>query len=115
MALTCVIRYEIDPCQREAFAQYAHNWGSIIPRCGGHLIGYFLPLEGNTHVAWGLIAFASLADYESYRTTLKADPDARANFEFARDERFIVREERSFVENVAGTMGVPPIRVEPSR
>lgn len=108
MALTCIIRYEIDPYQRETFAQYARNWGRIIPRCGGHLLGYFLPLEGTTHVAWGMIAFASLADYESYRTTLKTDPEGRANFEFARNERFIVREERSFVENVHGTIDSPP-------
>lgn len=112
MALTCIIRYEIDPYQREAFAQYAQNWGSIIPRCGGHLIGYFLPLEGNTHVAWGLVAFASLADYESYRTKLKSDPDGRDNFEFARSERFIVREERCFVENVAGTIGFQSVLAE---
>jgi hypothetical protein len=27
--LTCVIRYEIDPFQREAFKEYARNWGRI--------------------------------------------------------------------------------------
>ena len=41
--LTCFIRYQIDPFQREAFAKYAANWGKIIPRCGGDLVGYFLP------------------------------------------------------------------------
>ena len=54
--VTCVIRYEIDPFQREAFREYAKNWGRIIPRCGGHLVGYFLPHEGTNHIAWGLIA-----------------------------------------------------------
>ena len=114
MALTCIIHYEIDPYQLQAFARYARNWGHIIPRCGGHLLGYFLPLEGNTHVAWGLITFDSLSAYESYRGRLQADPEGRSNFEFARSERFIVREERSFVENVAGTIGVQPILAEPS-
>ena len=46
--IACVIRYEIDPAQRAAFEQYAANWTTIIPRCGGRLIGYFLPHEGNT-------------------------------------------------------------------
>ena len=41
--ITCFIRYDIDPFQREAFKTYAEHWGRIIPRCGGHLLGYFLP------------------------------------------------------------------------
>jgi hypothetical protein len=39
MTITCVIRYQIDPFQREEFKTYAQNWGRIISRCGGHLIG----------------------------------------------------------------------------
>ena len=104
MNLTCFIRYQIDPFQRDAFARYAENWGRIIPRCGGRLLGYFLPHEGTNDIAWGLISFDILAAYESYRATLKADPQARENFEWAQRERFILREERSFVEGVAGTL-----------
>ena len=104
MKLACFIRYRIDPFQRDAFATYARNWGEVIPRCGGHLIGYFLPHEGTNDVAWGLIGFESLAAYEAYRTRLKADPRARENFAFAQAERFIVSEERTFVEAVAGTL-----------
>ena len=100
MRITCFIRYEIDPFQREAFAAYARRWLAIIPRCGGDLLGYFLPHEGTNHVAWGLISFASLADYEAYRTRLRADAEGRANFEFAQHNRFILREERSFLETV---------------
>jgi hypothetical protein len=107
MKVTCVIRYEIDPFQRDAFRTYAENWGRIIPRCGGHLVGYFLPHEGTNNVAWGLIAFESLASYEAYRARLKADPEGRANFTMARDKRLILREERQFVEVVDGTSGVP--------
>src|SRR5438067_2885066 len=81
--ITCVIRYQIDPFQRDAFAEYARNWGRIIPECGGHLVGYFLPYEGTNDVAWGLIAFTSLAAYESYRARLKANPHARENFAMA--------------------------------
>ena len=98
--ITCFIRYQIDPFQRDAFAEYAKNWGRIIPRCGGRLLGYFLPHEGTNDIAWGLIAFGSLADYEAYRARLKADDEGRENFAFAQSRRFIQREERSFLENV---------------
>ena len=108
MIITCVIRYEIDPLQQAAFRQYAENWGRIIPRCGGHLLGYFLPYEGTNNIAWGLIAFASLAAYETYRARLKSDPEARENFALAEGRRLILREERNFLEAVNGTMNVPP-------
>jgi hypothetical protein len=107
MTITCVIRYQIDPFQREGFKQYAENWGRIIPRCGGHLVGYFLPYEGTNDVAWGLIAFDSLTSYEAYRARLKADPEARENLAMAQTRRLILREERNFVEVVDGTLGVP--------
>ncbi len=106
MTITCVIRYEIDPFQRDAFKEYAENWGRIIPRCGGTLVGYFLPHEGTNNVAWGLIAFESLASYEAYRARLKSDPEARENFTMAQTRRLILREERNFVEAVEGTLGV---------
>jgi NIPSNAP protein len=107
MKITCVIRYQIDPFQRDAFKAYAENWGRIIPRCGGHLVGYFLPHEGTNDVAWGLIAFDSLASYEAYRARLKSDPDALENFAVTQRQRVILREERNFVEVVEGTFGLP--------
>lgn len=107
MTITCVIRYQIDPFQRDAFKEYAENWAHIIPRCGGHLIGYFLPHEGTNDVGWGLIAFDSLAAYEAYKLRLKADPQARENFAGAQSKRFILREERNFVEVVDSTFGRP--------
>jgi hypothetical protein len=107
MTITCIIRYQIDPFQRDMFKKYAENWGRIIPRCGGHLIGYFLPYEGTNDVGWGLIAFDSLASYEAYRVRLKADPEARENLAMAQSKRFILREERNFVEVVDGTLGIP--------
>jgi hypothetical protein len=100
MTTTVFIRYQLDPFQREAFREYAQAWLSIIPRCGGDLVGYYLPHEGTNDIAWGLIAFESLAAYEAYRTRLKADPEGRANFARAQRERFILREERTFLENV---------------
>ena len=95
------------PVSTGCFAQYAENWGRIIPRCGGHLVGYFLPHEGTNDVAWGLIAFDSLASYEKYRARLKSDKEAIANFQMAQSKRLILREERTFVEVVEGTFGRP--------
>ncbi len=109
--ITCVIRYQIDPFQREAFAEYARNWGRIIPECGGHLVGYFLPYEGTNDVGWGLIAFPTLAAYEAYKTRLKSHAGAQENFAAAQKKRFILREERNFVENVEGTFEIPAARV----
>jgi hypothetical protein len=104
MAITCFIRYQIAPFQREQFRQYAENWGRIIPRCGGNLLGYFLPHEGSNDEAWRLISFDSLAAYEAYRARLKTDDEGRANFAMAQAKRFILREQRSFLEAVDGTV-----------
>jgi hypothetical protein len=107
MHMTCFIRYQIDPFQRAAFKAYAENWGKIIPRCGGHLIGYFLPHEGTNNIAWGLISFESLAAYEAYRSRLKNDDEALENFALAQAQRFIVSEERTFLEGVESTLERP--------
>ncbi len=107
MTITCVIRYVIDPFQRAAFKEYAEKWGHIIPRCGGHLVGYFLPYEGTNDVAWGLVSFDSLASYETYRARAQSDPEGRENLAMAQAKRFILHEERHFVEVVDGTFGIP--------
>jgi hypothetical protein len=96
--ITCFIRYEIDPRQRAAFRDYAQHWLRIIPRCGGRLVGYFLPHEGTNYEAWGLVSFDSLADYEAYRARLRGDAEGAANFARATAQGFILREERTFLE-----------------
>ena len=100
MPVTCCIRYVIDPFQREAFAQYARNWLTIIPACGGDLLGYFLPHEGANNIALAMIGFDSLAAYEAYRARLKTDEAGAANFRFAQEKRFILSEERTWLEPV---------------
>ena len=111
--IACVIRYEIDTAQRAAFEQYAANWTTIIPRCGGRLIGYFLPHEGTNDIAWGLISFESLAAYEAYRSRLKSDSEGRKNFAMAQSLRFILSEERTFLEAVDSTLQRPAALCEP--
>ncbi|WP_340647057.1 NIPSNAP family protein [Phenylobacterium sp.] len=98
--ITCHIRYVIDPFQRDAFEAYAQAWLTIIPACGGDLIGYWLPHEGTNDVAHALISFDNLAAYEAYRARLRTDPAGAANFATAQQHRFILREDRTFLTPV---------------
>jgi len=108
--LTCIIRYQIDPYRVDAFERYARAWGEAIPRCGADLIGYFAPHEGSTATAYGLYNIESLAAYEAYRARLRDDPLGRQNYAFAKQERFILREDRMFLR-LASAPHAP--RVEP--
>ena len=104
MTIACFIRYQLDPFQADAFEAYAERWADIIPANGGNLLGYFLPHEGTNDEAFGIIAFDSLADYETYRQRLKADPAGRVNFNTAKDNKFILREQRTFLRAVPSTL-----------
>ena len=100
MTVTVFIRYQLDPFKRDAFEAYARRWIEIIPRCGGDLVGYWMPHEGTNNIAYALISFASLAAYETYRARLRADDQGMANFQFAETERFILAEERTFLRRL---------------
>jgi hypothetical protein len=100
MAITCFIRYQLDPFKRAQFEEYSKRWLSVIPRCGGDLIGYFVPHEGTNNIAFALISFESLAAYEAYRARLRTDAEGIANFNFAEDHKFILGEERTFLRKV---------------
>ncbi|HLX15218.1 MAG TPA: NIPSNAP family protein [Bradyrhizobium sp.] len=100
MAVTVFIRYQLDPFKRAMFEEYARNWLSIIPRCGGDLFGYWMPHEGTNNIGFALISFESLAAYESYRARLRTDKEAMANFGFAEENKFILAEERTFLRKV---------------
>ena len=96
--LTCIIRYQIDPSKKAQFEQYARNWGQAIPSNGADLIGYYAPHEGSSKLAYDIYNVTSLADYEAYRARLADDPLGRENYEFAQRERFILREDRTFLK-----------------
>jgi hypothetical protein len=98
--ITCCIQYTVDPHQLDAFEDYATRWPPIIERCGGDLVGYYLPKEGASNFALALIDFPSLSAYEGYRERLVSDPQARANFDAAMRSRCIVAESRSFLRRV---------------
>src|ERR1700746_272136 len=100
MTITVFIRYQIDPFKRAQFEDYSKRWLSIIPKCGGDLIGYFMPHEGTNNIAFALISFESLAAYEAYRARLRKDAEGMANFNFAEENKFILAEERTFLRKV---------------
>jgi hypothetical protein len=101
MAITVLIRYQLDPFQRDAFETYARRWLTIIPKCGGDVVGYWMPDEGTNNIGYAMVTFDSLASYEVYRARLRSDPESVANFRFAEERRFILAEERSFLRPVA--------------
>lgn len=103
MAITVFIRYQLDPFKRDKFEEYARNWLTIIPKCGGRVDGYWMPHEGTNNIAYGLISFESLADYEAYRARLRGDAEGMTNFRFAESEHLILAEERSFLRRVEKT------------
>jgi len=103
--ITCFIRYHIDPTKRAAFEEYARTWGQAIPRCGADLIGYFSPHEGSTTLAYGVYSLENLAAYEAYRERLAADPLGRENYNFAMKEKFILREDRTFLKLASAPHG----------
>ncbi|MEY9600666.1 hypothetical protein ABIF74_005358 [Bradyrhizobium japonicum] len=87
MSVTVFIRYQLDPFKRAQFEEYSKRWLTIIPKCGGDLIGYFMPHEGTNNIAFALITFESLAAYEAYRARLRQDADGMANFHYCRGEQ----------------------------
>jgi hypothetical protein len=100
MTITVFIRYQIDPFKRAMFEEYAKRWLSIIPKCGGGLLGYWMPHEGTNNIAFALISFENLAAYEQYRARLRNDKEGMENFGFAEENKFILAEERTFLRQV---------------
>jgi hypothetical protein len=98
--ITVFIRYQLDPFKRAMFEQYARRWLGIIPRCGGNLVGYWMPHEGTNNIAFALSSFTNLAAYEAYRARLRTDSEGMANFNFAEENKFILSEERTFLRQV---------------
>lgn len=103
--ITCFIQYQIDPTKKQHFEQYARNWGQAIPRCGADLIGYYAPHEGSSTLAYGVYSIENLAAYEAYRARLAIDPLGKENYEFAQSEKFILKEDRTFLRLASAPHG----------
>lgn len=101
--ITLCIRYTIDMHKIRDFEQYARNWPEPIRRCGGELVGYFVPtkIAGPTNFALALINFETLAAYEKYREMLMRDSEAKANVEFLERSGCVLVEDRSILQRAS--------------
>ena len=101
--LTLSIRYQIDHNKYRDFETYARTLAEPIRRCGGDLIGYFLPTRfaGRTNEALALIRFADLGAYERYRDALTKDPGAAECLARVENSGCIVSEDRAFLQQVS--------------
>ena len=97
--ITLCIRYTIDQNKLADFEAYAKAWPPIIERCGGKLIGYYLPtkIAGPTNFAMAIIDFENLAAYQQYRDRLGQDPDAKANVQRIERTGCIRNEDRAIL------------------
>ncbi|MBO2450264.1 NIPSNAP family protein [Actinomadura barringtoniae] len=95
--VTCRIDYVIDPHKIDDFRRYVAAWPPIIERCGGDLIGYFLPGDGPNNQAMALLDFTSLAEYEAFRGRLAADEEAKATKAEADRNGCVLVESRTFL------------------
>jgi NIPSNAP protein len=100
--ITLSIRYTIEARKRPDFDRYARSLTKIVPRCGGELVGYWLPTRfaGPTNQALALISFPSLAAYEQYRERLARDPDNLEAIRLADESGCILIEDRTILEPV---------------
>ena len=67
-------------------------------RFGGQHLGYFMPSEGASDLAYALFTFPSLADYETYRQQSAQDEVCQALFRQLPE--LVRRYERTFLRPV---------------
>jgi hypothetical protein len=99
-AVTCHLRYEIDPSKMEDFERFGRAWIALVDRHGGTHHGYFLPSEGASDVAYALFTFPSLAEYERFRERFGVDPDFVAADAIREASGCVRRYERTFLRPV---------------
>lgn len=93
---TCVIRYEVNLEQVDAFRAYAYSWIELIEKYGGTHHGYFVPepeaddmpephfsfpglgRSAPTNIGYALFSFPDVASYDAYRADVSADPECIA-------------------------------------
>jgi hypothetical protein len=97
--ITLFLRYTFNPNKIRDFRTYVDAELEPIRRCGGQIIGYFLPTEfaGPTNEACGLIDFESLAAYEQYRAALANDAAHKTNAARLEESGAIVSVNRSLI------------------
>jgi len=100
--MTLCIRYKFNPEKIADIARYFEEEQPVIERCGGRIVGYFLPTDfaGATDEAIGLIDIPSLEVYEDYRKALADDPEHKENIARLEHSGAQVAMNRSFIRRV---------------
>ena len=100
--MTLCIRYKFNPEHLSAVNEYFKTEQPVIERCGGSVVGYFLPTDfaGANDEAIGLIDIPSLAAYETYRAKLADDPQHKDNVARLMQSGAEVVMHRSFIRRV---------------
>jgi hypothetical protein len=101
--ITLCIRYTFAPSHLGDLEAYVEAEQPVIERCGGRIVGYFLPTDfaGPTNEALGLIDLPSLAAYETYRQALLDDPLHQKNVARLQESGAAVAMNRSFIRRAA--------------
>jgi hypothetical protein len=114
-AVTCEIRYTLNPNALSAFESYARTWMMLIERYGGVHHGYFMPRaapdgaqfsfaglgsDGPKDVAVAIFTFPDEESYRRYRETVANDPECLAAAQLVRGTGCFTRYERLFLEPV---------------
>ena len=96
------IRYKFNPDKLADVTRYFEDEQCVIERCGGRIVGYFLPTDfaGATDEAIGLIDIPSLAAYENYRKALAGDPEHKENIARLTNSGAQAAMNRSFMRRV---------------
>jgi NIPSNAP len=100
--ITLHLRYTIDPNKLSDIRTYVEAELNPIRECGGNVVGYFLPTDfaGATNEAFGIIDFASLAEYETYRARLSAHPLHQQYVEALERTGALLSIQRSLIQRV---------------
>jgi len=114
-AVTCQIRYTLDPDKLTAFETYARTWVSLIERYGGIHHGYFIPraspdrvgasfpglgYDGPGDVAVAMFTFPDEESYRRYRELVATDPECQSAAALVRESGCFIRYERLFLQRV---------------
>ena len=102
--MTLCIRYKFNPEHRADMSEYFETEQPVIERCGGSIVGYFMPTDfaGANDEAIGLIDIPSLTAYETYRAKLADDPQHKENVARLMHSGAEAVMHRSFIRRVAG-------------
>lgn len=98
--LTYHEKYMFNPAQLPFFEIYIRRWMSIVNRWGAIHHGYFMPAVINNNIAYCLLSFESVRDFESFHYYTEGNKLCIKLARQAASLGFIVSRERNFMDIV---------------